>query len=74
MSPAYSAKICLHEPQGATPSVVTTDIAIKLVYPWDNAEKIATLSAHRVVGYAFYSILTPIIILLSYESSEDPTG
>ena len=50
ISPAYSAIICRQDPQGAAPSLVTTASALNLLYPWESAEKIATLSAQRVVG------------------------
>ena len=41
---------------------------------YDRAEKIATLSAHKVVGYAFDSILKPIIILSLSVNKAAPTG
>ena len=74
ISPANSCIICRQEPHGIAPSIVTTAKDLNLLYPWANAEKIATLSAQRVVGYALDSILNPLIILLSSVSIAAPTG
>ena len=72
--PANSWMICRHPPHGVAPSVVTTAKARNSLYPCDRAEKIATLSAHSVVGYAFDSILKPGIILLSDVRTTAPTA
>ena len=72
--PANSWIICLHAPHGVAPSFVTTAMDLKSLWPSDRAEKIATLSAHKVVGYAFDSILNPIIISSLSVNKAAPTG
>jgi hypothetical protein len=47
--------------------------AVNLLNPWDIAENIATLSAHRVVGYALDSTLQPKITELVSVKIAAPT-
>ena len=73
ISAAYSWIIWRQEPQGEAPSFVMSAKAIKLVNPCDIAENIATLSAHKVVGYALDSTLQPKITVLESVNNAAPT-
>ena len=66
--------ICRHDPQGIAPSLVISAMTENWVYPWAMAENIAHLSAHKVVGKAFDSILQPKIIIPFSASKAAPTG
>ena len=66
--------ICLHEPHGFAEVLDTIAMALKDVIPCDKAEYIATLSAHRVLGYTADSILQPKTIESSFVKIAHPTG